>query len=113
MFSVYVTGTDTGIGKTLASCALLHALRGHGLRVAGMKPVASGSDRIGRFFLGIFKKAPATSRFVRCRVNGQAGYAMIVDDQPVTILTADIRDGLIKGVFIIRNPDKLARVAVG
>jgi dethiobiotin synthetase len=42
MFSVYITGTDTGIGKTLASCALLHALRGHGLRAVGMKPVASG-----------------------------------------------------------------------
>ena len=46
MFSVYVTGTDTGIGKTLASCALLHALRGHGLRAVGMKPVASGCQRI-------------------------------------------------------------------
>ena len=44
MFSVYVTGTDTGIGKTLASCALLHALRGHGLRAVGMKPVASGCE---------------------------------------------------------------------
>lgn len=39
---VYVTGTDTGVGKTLASCALLHALRARGLRAAGMKPVASG-----------------------------------------------------------------------
>ncbi len=46
MFSVYVTGTDTGIGKTLASCALLHSLRAHGLRAAGMKPVASGCERI-------------------------------------------------------------------
>ena len=46
MFSVYVSGTDTGIGKTLASCALLHALRGHGLRAVGMKPVASGCERI-------------------------------------------------------------------
>ena len=46
MFSLYVSGTDTGIGKTLASCALLHALRRHGLRVAGMKPVASGCERI-------------------------------------------------------------------
>ena len=47
MFSVYVTGTDTGIGKTLASTSLLHALRGHGLRAIGMKPVASGSEQIG------------------------------------------------------------------
>lgn len=46
MFSVYITGTDTGIGKTLASSALLHALRGHGLRAVGMKPVASGCERI-------------------------------------------------------------------
>ena len=46
MFALYVTGTDTGIGKTLASCALLHALRGHGLRAAGMKPVASGCERL-------------------------------------------------------------------
>ncbi|MEF9978455.1 MAG: dethiobiotin synthase [Thermomonas sp.] len=46
MFSVYVSGTDTGIGKTLVSSALLHALRGHDLRAVGMKPVASGCDRV-------------------------------------------------------------------
>lgn len=40
--SIYVTGTDTGIGKTHASCALLHAFRARGLRAIGMKPVASG-----------------------------------------------------------------------
>ena len=43
--AVYVTGTDTGIGKTLASSALLHALRARGLRAVGMKPVASGCER--------------------------------------------------------------------
>ena len=41
---VYVTGTDTGIGKTVASSALLHALRLRGLRAVGMKPLASGCD---------------------------------------------------------------------
>jgi len=43
----YVTGTDTGIGKTLASTALLHVLRGRGLRAVGMKPVASGCEDRG------------------------------------------------------------------
>jgi dethiobiotin synthetase len=42
----YITGTDTGIGKTLASTTLLHALRGQGLRAVGMKPLASGCERI-------------------------------------------------------------------
>ncbi|MCE5233180.1 MAG: dethiobiotin synthase [Mizugakiibacter sp.] len=41
---VFVAGTDTGIGKTWASCALLHALRDAGLDAVGMKPVASGSE---------------------------------------------------------------------
>jgi len=40
---VFVTGTDTGVGKTLAACALVHALRRRGLRVAPMKPVAAGA----------------------------------------------------------------------
>jgi len=40
----YVTGTDTAAGKTFASVALMHALRAQGLRVAGMKPVASGCE---------------------------------------------------------------------
>ena len=41
---LFVTGTDTGIGKTLASCTLLHALRAQGLRAVGMKPLASGCE---------------------------------------------------------------------
>lgn len=39
---VYVTGTDTGIGKTHVACRLVESLRLHGMRVAAMKPVASG-----------------------------------------------------------------------
>ena len=40
----FITGTDTGVGKTLFSCALLHALAGLGMRCAGMKPVAAGAE---------------------------------------------------------------------
>lgn len=42
----FVTGTDTGIGKTLVSSAMLHLLAGSGLRAVGMKPVAAGLDHI-------------------------------------------------------------------
>ena len=42
MSGVYVTGTDTGAGKTFACVALLHALRTAGRTAIGMKPVASG-----------------------------------------------------------------------
>jgi len=42
--SLFVTGTDTGVGKTVASCALLHVLRARGLRAVGMKPIAAGLE---------------------------------------------------------------------
>ena len=44
MPGLFVTGTDTEVGKTRVSVALLHRLRQQGLRVAGMKPVAAGCE---------------------------------------------------------------------
>ncbi len=40
----FITGTDTGIGKTWCSLALIKQLKQQGLRVAGMKPIASGCE---------------------------------------------------------------------
>lgn len=39
----FITGTDTGVGKTLAASALLRCFAEQGLRTVGMKPVASGA----------------------------------------------------------------------
>lgn len=41
---VFVTGTDTGVGKTHVAAALLRALVAVGIRAAGMKPVAAGIE---------------------------------------------------------------------
>lgn len=41
---VFVTGTDTGVGKTVASVLLIQALRARGFRCGAMKPVASGCE---------------------------------------------------------------------
>lgn len=43
----FLTGTDTEIGKTFITCALLHRARRDGLRAAGLKPVAAGTDAAG------------------------------------------------------------------
>ena len=42
--TIYITGTDTGIGKTHVSAALLRSLRSGGIAAVGMKPVASGCE---------------------------------------------------------------------
>lgn len=43
----FITGTDTEVGKTLVSCALLLHLRKQHARVVGMKPVAAGTTPEG------------------------------------------------------------------
>ena len=44
----FLTGTDTEIGKTFVTCALLAKAAGTGLRAAGLKPVAAGTDADGK-----------------------------------------------------------------
>lgn len=43
----FITGTDTGVGKTVVACALIRALRGSGRQVDPRKPVESGCETRG------------------------------------------------------------------
>ena len=44
-FACFITGTDTGVGKTLVTAALLCAARNGGLSTIGLKPVAAGCEQ--------------------------------------------------------------------
>jgi dethiobiotin synthetase len=44
---LFITGTDTGVGKTFVSCLLLQALHRRGIAAIGMKPVAAGVNDEG------------------------------------------------------------------
>ncbi|KRW81979.1 dethiobiotin synthase [Marinobacter sp. P4B1] len=41
----FVTGTDTGVGKTIVAAAILEAAKAQGKRTLAMKPIASGCDQ--------------------------------------------------------------------
>ncbi len=43
----FVTGTDTGVGKTVVACALVRGLRARGLDVGAMKPIETGVESAG------------------------------------------------------------------
>jgi len=43
---IFITGTDTGVGKTLVSIALIKRLQANNFKVAGMKPIAAGCEWI-------------------------------------------------------------------
>jgi dethiobiotin synthetase len=56
---IFVTGTDTGIGKTRIATALLRALAERGVRAVGMKPVAAGFERGSRTNADVLELAAA------------------------------------------------------
>jgi dethiobiotin synthetase len=71
---IFITGTDTGVGKTVAACGLVRALRQAGSRVSVMKPVASGSLRTPEGLrnadaLALMEAAGMDSRTLYARVN--------------------------------------------
>lgn len=49
--SVFLTGTDTGVGKTYTAVHLLRLLRATGLRCAGMKPICCGDRQDAELLL--------------------------------------------------------------
>ena len=44
MAHYFITGTDTGVGKTFVTCALLFTLKAQGIASIGMKPIAAGGE---------------------------------------------------------------------
>ncbi|STO60759.1 dethiobiotin synthetase [Canicola haemoglobinophilus] len=46
MSSFFVTGTDTNVGKTIASRAIIQALQNKGIQIVGYKPIAWGEKNL-------------------------------------------------------------------
>ncbi len=68
---------------------------------------------VQRLTLRDMRKAPASSRWQPITVNGMPGLMATVGDDVANVMTFEIVDGRIAKCFIIRNPDKLARVRAG
>jgi dethiobiotin synthetase len=73
----FVTGTDTGVGKTAVSCALLVAAAQAGLCTAAVKPVAAGCDEKGQNEDALCLMASMTGNLDYSQVNPVALQAAI------------------------------------
>jgi len=104
------TGNLDSLVQLLADDAVVYS-DGGGKATAARAPIV-GADRVARFFLGLFKKAPADLEIRHVQVNGQPGVVALVAGHIENVLTMDVVDGRIAAVYIVRNPDKLARVAL-
>ncbi len=101
----FVTGTDTGVGKTVIACALMHAFAATGRSVVGMKPVAAGREN------GVFEDVEALLRAsdVDAPMNLINPYSF---DAPIAPHVAAALEGVKIDVEVIaRACDELTRLA--
>lgn len=97
--------------------ALLHLLEadatlysdGGGQVAAALKPIY-GADKIARFILGLRKKAPAGTTFRLADVNGRPGLLVCVGPHLQSTWSFDVREGRVRGLFVVVNPAKLRHV---
>jgi dethiobiotin synthetase len=100
----FVTGTDTEVGKTAVSCALLAAAAREGMSTAAVKPVAAGCDEQGRNEDAVQLMAAMTENLDYEQVNPVALKAAIAPhiaaEQEGRRLQASRLAGLCRGVML-------------
>lgn len=100
------TGDVQGLMDVLSPDVVLVS-DGGGLRKAALHPIL-GADKVARFLTGASVDIPITLEIVN--VNGAPGIHIRVDGQVETVLSVLLEDGLITGLYAVRNPEKLARL---
>jgi RNA polymerase sigma-70 factor (ECF subfamily) len=98
-------GDAAALGRLLAADAVLRA-DGGGVVTAATKPV-HGADRIARFFAGLGRKARLGTAHAPAWINGLPGYVTRFADGSVQTLALEIEAGLVRAVYVVRNPAKL------
>jgi RNA polymerase sigma-70 factor (TIGR02957 family) len=82
---------------------------GGGVKKAALHPI-QGVEKVLRFLAAV-TPVDADNRAEPVWVNGHLGLRLITDDELDTIATMRIDDGLVTGLYFVRNPHKLERVA--
>lgn len=78
-----------------------------GGRVSTARREIRGTDKVARYFAGIYSRRPGALRAEPVRFNGGAGL-LIVRPPRRDALTVAVTDGLISGIYVVANPTKLA-----
>jgi RNA polymerase sigma-70 factor, ECF subfamily len=103
------SGDMDGLMALLAEDVVLHS-DGGGKGLAVPKAV-EGADKVARGVLGGMKKlvpAGTTRRIVE--VNGEPGVVRYLDGKPFSVLTLQGREGLVRAIYLVTNPEKLAHI---
>ena len=95
----------------LARDAVLYS-DGGGKVAAALRPLHTAAH-VGRFLVGLSRKAPPGFHVEAVAVNGAPGFLVTRSGVPENVFALHVEGGRIRKVFVVRNPDKLRRVSVG
>ncbi len=102
------TGDLQGLLDVLAPDVVLVG-DGGGVKQAILRPVV-GAGRVARLLAGGLTKLPGTTSLRSEQVNGYPALVLRWDGEIDTVVAVRIDDGLITGLYAVRNPEKLSRM---
>lgn len=94
--SVFITGTDTGVGKTVFTTWLLSRLRAEGLRCAGYKPICCGDRQDGELILTASTPGLTIDEVNPVWLQTPAAPLTAALEEKRTIDLATLRDGFVR-----------------
>lgn len=102
------SGDAAALARLLTEDSVLRT-DGGGVVSAALNPVF-GADRIARFFAGLARKARLGGAHEPAWINGLPGYVTRFEDGSVQTTALEIEAGLIRAIYVVRNPEKLRGV---
>lgn len=102
-----VTGDLQALLAVLAPEVVLTS-DGGGVIRAALRPIV-GADKVARFLSGIRPAGPVVEAGWT-QVNGAPAVRLTLDGALDSVVSVDVRDGLVQEIFFVRNPDKLGHL---
>ncbi|AZQ72659.1 RNA polymerase sigma-70 factor [Streptomyces luteoverticillatus] len=102
------TGDIQGLLDILAPDVVLLG-DGGGVKQAVLRPIV-GADKVGRLLVGGLGKVAAAVSLRPARVNGHPALVLRLDGELDSVLTVRVENGLITGLYAVRNPEKLSHM---
>ncbi|GAA5020167.1 RNA polymerase sigma-70 factor [Streptomyces siamensis] len=103
------TGELQGLLDVLAPDVVLLS-DGGGVKQAALRPVV-GSSKVARFIIGGSGRAEAEITTVTTVFNGNPALVLHLDGEVDGVLAVRVEDARVTGIYYVRNPEKLTRVA--
>jgi RNA polymerase sigma-70 factor (ECF subfamily) len=82
---------------------------GGGVKQAVPRPI-TGADKVGRLLTAGLGRLAATATLQSAQVNGFPALILLLDGEIDTVVAVRIDDGLITGLYAVRNPEKLVHM---